>query len=123
MNNVERRGGLWKTAIRSVLGFLLLMGGCRTISSGGVPTIEAEIRMDGQAQWGVEVFPLDDLPGRLKSEGAGQSTAVFLEVPAEMPAARISALDRDLRKAGFQKIIYKRPRKADAAVHPKGSIR
>lgn len=95
---------------------LLLGLGCRTTPSGGVPAIEAILSSDGNATLGEDRFPIQQLTTHLKHNGAGRATAIFLVIPPEMTPATMSGLSRDLRKAGFPKIIFKRPMKPDATV-------
>ncbi len=106
----------------AVMAGLGLVAGCRTISPGGVPSIETTLTAGGNAQLGSDVFPAQELAEHLKSAGAGRATAIFLVIPRDMNQSTLSGFSRELRKAGFQKIIFKRPMKPDASVHPKEGI-
>jgi hypothetical protein len=123
MNN-RMKNVLSVFGLAGLIGLLAVLGlgtGCRTISPGGRPSVEVILASDGTAQLGATTFPLKELSAHLKREGAGAETAVFLIVPLEMPQSAMAIIARDLRKAGFRKIIFKRPMKPDALVKKKGA--
>ena len=125
---MNRRRNLWRygLCLAGLIGLMVglgLVSGCRTISGGGVPSIEVTLTSDGNVLYGETLFPVNELASRLMSEGAGRQTAIFLVVPPGMTSSALAGLSHDLHQAGFLKIIFKRPRKPEATVHLKGASR
>jgi hypothetical protein len=113
----QLRSGIYLASLIGLLAGLGLVAGCRTISPGGVPAIDATLASDGTVRLGSDCFPAKELPSRLKRHGAGRATTVCVVVPPDMTQASMAVFLRDLRLAGFQKIIFKRPLQPEASVN------
>ncbi|NQT93776.1 MAG: hypothetical protein HQ559_13535 [Lentisphaerae bacterium] len=78
-----------------------------TLSGDGTITLEGR------------TVSLERLPAKLKSAGAGPQTAIEIAVGANTPHSRMTEITRALASAGLSRIMFLRPRKADASTKSK----
>jgi len=84
--------------------------GCSTAQSiGNRGTAKVEITSSGYAKLGSKTFPQNKLAEHLKKEGANSTTSITIAVPKETSNAQLADITRQLRKAGFIKIIFTKP--------------
>ena len=98
---------------------VLLLSGCATQrepAGGDYDTIRLSMLSSGSIMLdGIPVLP-QQLGRKLKRMGATPSTCIKIAVPDNAPKAALSELTVQLATAGFRRILFVRPRHADASL-------
>lgn len=95
----------------------LMLSGCSLTGeriSGGVAHL-AIAAQDGRILIGSKEVPLNKLPERLRRMGAKPTTEIQITVSDDVSPAVLSALTGKLRSAGYAKVIFVKPRKAESS--------
>ena len=96
----------------------LILPGCSLTGerlSGGVAHLTVAAP-DGRILIGSKVVALNELPERLRRMGAKPATEVQITVPDDVSPAMLSALTGKLRAAGYTKVLFVKPRKAQSTL-------
>lgn len=59
--------------------------------------------------------PRGNLPQAVKAAGAGPSTTITVAVPGGIARAEMMNITATLRRAGYIRVIFARPRRAEVA--------
>lgn len=86
-------------------------------NGGGIPSIQVTYCGNNWFECDKDKVPLDHLSVWLEKQGAGPSTAVNISMPPGAPAGSFKAITQELKRNGFQKIMFTRPRQVDASVN------
>jgi hypothetical protein len=100
-------------------GMLGLTGtGCRTTPSPGSQdpgAIELTLTSSGSILTAGKLTDLDHLARQLHRAGATLDTPITINIPADTPFASVSTITSRLASAGYRRILFKRPKRADAS--------
>ncbi len=91
---------------------VFFFAGCATFSRAEpLPEIQIEAKADG-SQFEVEgkVVLRSRLASALRAAGAGPQTEISILIPSGVTTSLMAQVTADLRKAGFRKILFARPR-------------
>jgi len=91
---------------------LFFFAGCTTFSRAeALPEIQIEAKGDGnQFEVQGKVVHRSRLVSALRSAGAGPQTEISILLPSGATTSLMVQVTTDLRKAGFRKILFARPR-------------
>lgn len=92
--------------------------GCGTTRDGGAAVVQVALTGSDQFEGGGRTAKLADLPALLKKNGAGSATEVIVVVSDQTPTGAIAAITGKLSSAGYRKVIFRRPRRAESSVGP-----
>jgi len=97
-----------------LLAMACLVGcqGCGTTAAQGGRTVRISVLDGGKIAVNGRVFTRDRLIKKVKAAGARPTTAIEVSIPTGAPQTIMVDITRDLRKAGFTKILFVRPRQA-----------
>jgi len=106
----KKTGGRGCMTLLAVL-VLLTASGCATLSAEPLSAIQVETKSEGSL-FEVEgaLVPSQRLVSALRKAGAGADTEIVILVPPGASTTWLARLTADLRRAGFRKILYARPR-------------
>jgi hypothetical protein len=110
---------IFMTAIALVAA--LYVSGCTTMpASRGGRTDEFELRLTGSGQllFDGKALPADQVGKRLRAAGATPDSSIVVEIPADVPRERVTAITGQLLSSGFRKVMLKRPRRTEVTVTP-----
>ncbi len=98
-----------------VVGMLaLVVQGCATGGGRGPSRVQVSVLTDGRASVEGRVVAMEEMAGLLKAVGASASTTIAVELPQALPQAELMRITGLLRRAGYVRVIFKRPRRAEA---------
>ena len=98
----------------------LLCASCTTpeVSSAAGRTILVTLLNKDTVQVDGKSIRVGLLAGALKAKGADPKTGIRIDVPADTPMTTLSDLTRRLTAAGYTRVLFTKPRKADAEIDP-----
>jgi|GEM_PF-2254778 len=98
--------------------FVLLAGGCLSPSGKVGPdnSVKVSLVKSGTVEIDGRAMPVDQLASRLKRMGANPTTSVIVAVPEKTTNHDLASLTRQLRSAGFIKVIFTKPRHTDTNI-------
>ena len=86
--------------------------GCGTTGAQGTKTVHVSVLSGGALSVNGRVVSEKDLAHKIKATGARSNTAIEVSIPVGAPQAVMVSITRQLRKAGYTKILFVRPRQA-----------
>lgn len=107
-----------------IVTLVLLLAGaslsCR-IGTGSIGSerLRVTLSADGVITLRGRPVPLERLPAKLKSAGAGPQTSIDIAVAASTPQIRMAEITRVLASAGYSRIMFVRPRKTGVGTKAK----
>ena len=106
------------TATLVLIGVLALTGCATTANSAAkqADTYELRLSPSGTLQFDGKETPVDHLVKQLRSAGATPDSSIVIDIPADTPLSRVTAITGQLASAGYRKIIFKRPRHTEVSV-------
>lgn len=104
------RRAVFCAACAAVLTFVGV--GCST--TGGARTIDVTMVPGGRVTVARGTVRFSELPERLRSLGVSAPAEIVVAVGATSSQQEIEAVARILARAGFTKVVFVRPRKAEA---------
>ncbi len=90
----------------------LMLGsqGCST-TGGGRSTLQVSLLHDGKVSVDGRVAAMHQLPGAVKSAGAGRATSITVAVTEGTSQAEMMKITTTLRNAGYARVLFTRPRR------------
>ena len=103
-----------KRVMIMLLSVACLVGcqGCGTTAAQKSRTVRVSVLADGKVAVNGRVFERDRLIKKVKAAGAKPLTAIEVSLPTGAPQTIMVDITRELRKAGYTKILFVRPRQA-----------
>ena len=99
--------------------------GCTTTPSSATREpegIELTLTQSGSILADGQATDLDHLTQQLRRAGATLATPITIKIPADTPLTIVSAISSRLASAGYRRILFKRPQRADASTEPSPRI-
>lgn len=98
---------VWRVTLLSL--FLWAGAGCGS-PGGRTGTLDVTLINASTVRMDDVTGPVNALPRRLKSAGAGPETAINVVIPARMSTRDLGQITAVLSKAGFRKVLFVRAR-------------
>ena len=80
-------------------------------------TVRVSLVNSKTVEIGGRTLPVDQLAARLKRMGGNATTSVVIAVPQNTTNQDLAALTRQLRAAGFIRVIFTKPRHTDTNIN------
>ena len=112
--------GIARPALLAAVALALLLHGApawaESKTEPGAAFIEISLTTSNKFLVHGEETTLGKLPARLKAAGATRSTAIMVAVANTTPAATMKAITGKLKSEGYARVLFTRPRHAEASV-------
>ena len=94
--------------------------GCSTTKQSFLYSGVVRVAVDesGFAQIDRESFHISKLAEKIKEMGAGPAISVVISVPKKTTNRELASITRQLRKAGFSKIVFTKPSHVETSADP-----
>ncbi len=89
--------------------------GCSTSGKGGPSSLRVYVLEDGTFDVNGRVAALSDLGKAVKAAGAKPATSIKVAVPDTASQAEMTRIMSELRRAGYVRVLFTRPRRAQAS--------
>lgn len=94
----------------------LLLAGCATANKGGVESVDIAVSSTGFCTLNGRVVRFEELPRKVQDAGAGRRTVIRIAIPESTSAETIRMLSSRLASAGYSRLIFSKPKRADASI-------
>lgn len=98
----------------------LTSAGCASTGSARTGTVDVALVSAGEVIVDGERLPVDRLPRKLKRMGARSATPIRIEIPEQMPMRVVSSVTTSLARAGFRRVLFRRPRQTEITTEARG---
>jgi hypothetical protein len=97
---------------------LALAGGCVSTPISDGMDLRLAMTPSGMVMLEDQSYGPGTLPAALKSRRVATDTPIFVAIPAEAPMDMVKDLSRRLASAGYRRVLFTRPKHADAGLAP-----
>ena len=110
--------GIMKRVFVMMVAAACLMGchGCGTTGQQGTAKVRISVLSEGKLSVNDRVTTTPKLAKTVKAAGARPTTAIEVSIPLGAPQEVMVAITRELRQAGYTKILFVRPRQARVVI-------
>jgi biopolymer transport protein ExbD len=90
--------------------------GCGTTGRQGTSKVRISVLGEGKLSVNGRMTTTPTLAKTVKAAGARPTTAIEVSIPSGAPQAVMVSITRELRQAGYTKILFVRPRQARVVI-------
>ena len=93
-----------------------LAGGCAAPHAGQSGPVQVSLVSSREVVVAGSRVPLSRLPRKLKAMGARSATPIQVAIPENTPMQVVSNVTTSLARAGFRRVLFRRPRQTEVRV-------